>query len=133
MIFHYNIRPIAVILTFFISCTSLTVLAEDDNKKDKNKEKQKKEQVKKSTQEDIGTQVQLKYSENTMYEYGESVEEMANWHIAHNLPKSEKVSKKEEQVITKINRKIIKREKKECRKLQKSIKKGDFQTKSEKE
>jgi len=130
MIFHNNIRPIAVFLTFFIFCTSLTVLAEDDNKKDKNKDKQKKEQVKKNTQEDIGTQVQLKYSENTMYEYGESVEEMANWHIVHNLPKSEKVSKKEEQEITKINRKIIKREKRECKKLQKSIKKGDFQSKS---
>ena len=87
-----------------------------------------KEQVNKNTKEDIGQQVQMKYTENVSPDYEESVEDRANWYISQGLPKPEKVSKKEELEQEKIDRKIIKKERKECKKLQKSIKKGDPQT-----
>jgi hypothetical protein len=61
----------------------------------------------------------------------ETEEDRANWYISQNLPKPEKVCKKEQSELEKINRKIIKKESKECRKLQRSIKRGEFQTDSE--
>ena len=104
------------------------VYANDNGGKNKKSEKSTKEQVSKNTMEDIGLQVQLKYSVNVTPGYEESEEDMANWYITQSLPKPEKVSKKQESELEKINRKIIKKERKECKKLQKSIKKGEIQT-----
>ena len=104
------------------------VYANDNGEKNKNSEKSTREQVSKNTKEDIGLQVQLKYSVNVTASYEESEEDMANWYITQSLPKPEKVCKKQASELDKINRKIIKKERKECKKLQKSIKKGDIQT-----
>jgi hypothetical protein len=108
---------------------SSIVFANDNGGKDKKSEKKNKEQVNKNTKEDIGQQVQMKYSGPVTPAYEESEEDMANWYISQSLPKPEKVSKKEENELEKINRKIIKKERKESKKLQKSIKKGEVQTK----
>lgn len=107
---------------------SSIVFAKDNGGKNKKSDKTPEEQVNKNTKEDIGQQVQMKYTETISPDYEESEEEMANWYISQSLPKPEKVSKKEETEQEKINRKIIKKEKKECKKLQKSLKKSDPQT-----
>ena len=108
---------------------SSIVFANDNGGKDKKSEKKNKEQVNKNTKEDIGQQVQMKYTGTVSPAYEESEEDRANWYISQSLPKSEKVSKKEEIELEKINRKILKKERKACKKLQKSIKKGETQTK----
>ena len=110
--------------------TSSIVFANNDGDKGKKSDKTPKEQVNRNTKEDIGQQVQMKYSETASPDYEESEEDRANWYISQSLPKSEKVSKKEEIEQAKIDRKIIKKERKESKKLQKSIKKGDVQTRS---
>jgi len=107
---------------------SSLVFANDNDGKNKKSDKTPEEQVNKNTNEDIGQQVQMKYTETVSPGYEESEEEMANWYISQSLPKPEKVSKKEEIEQEKINRKIIKKEKKESKKLQKSLKKSDPQT-----
>ncbi len=118
---------IFVILLIFSS----SVIAKDNDGKEKKTENTAEEQVTKNTKEDIGQQVQMKYT-GTITSYSlESEEDRANWYISQSLPKPEKVCKKEEIELAKINRKIIKKERKECKKLQKSIKKGEFQTDSE--
>lgn len=106
-------------------------IANDNGGKNKKTEKSAKEQVNKNTNEDIGQQVQMKYTGTVSPAYEESEEDMANWYISQSLPKPEKVSKKEESELEKINRKIIKKERKECKKLQKAIKKGEIQTRIE--
>ncbi len=107
---------------------SSIVFANDNGGKDKKNEKAHKEKVHKNTEEDIGQQVQMKYAGTITPNSLESEEERANWYISQSLPKPEKVSKKEESEMKKINRKIIKKKRKECNKLQKSIKKGEIQT-----
>lgn len=122
-------KSISVVIIILISCS--ISLANDNGGEDKKTEKTAKEQVDKNTKEDIGQQVQMKYASTTTPNSLESEEDRANWYISQNLPKSEKVCKKEQIELDKINRKIIKRERKECKKLQRSIKKGESQTNSE--
>jgi len=122
-------KSISVVIIILISCS--ISLANDNGGEDKKTEKTAKEQVDKNTKEDIGQQVQMKYASTTTPNSLESEEDRANWYISQNLPKPEKVCKKEQIELDKINRKIIKRERKECKKLQRSIKKGESQTNSE--
>jgi hypothetical protein len=124
-----NLFPKLLSITTILLIISTIVFANNDGGKNKKSDKTPKEQVNKNTKEDIGQQVQMKYSETASPGYEESEEDRANWYISQSLPKPEKVSKKEETEQEKINRKIIKKERKECKKLQKSIKKGDVQTK----
>ena len=124
-----NLFPKLLSITTILLIISTIVFANNDGGKNKKSDKTPKEQVNKNTKEDIGQQVQMKYSETASPGYEESEEDRANWYISQSLPKPEKVSKKEEIEQQKINRKIIKKERKECKKLQKSIKKGDVQTK----
>ena len=119
-------KSISVIIIILFTCS--IVFANDNGGKDKKTEKTAKEQVNKNTKEDIGQQVQMKYTGTATPYDDESVEERANWYISQNLPKPEKVWKKEQIEQEKINKKIIKKERKECKKLQKSIKKGEIQT-----
>ena len=123
-----NLFPKLLLVTTILFVISSIVFANGDGDKDKKSDKTPKEQVNKNTKEDIGQQVQMKYTENVSPYYEESVEDRANWYISQSLPKPEKVSKKEKIEQEKIDRKIIKKERKECKKLQKSIKKGDPQT-----
>jgi hypothetical protein len=124
-----NLFPKLLSITTILLIISTIVFANNDGGKNKKSDKTPKEQVNKNTKEDIGQQVQMKYSETASPGYEESEEDRANWYISQSLPKPEKVSKKEETEQEKINRKIIKKERKECKKLQKSIKKGNVQTK----
>jgi hypothetical protein len=110
---------------------STIVNAKDNDGKENKREKSAKEQVNINTKQDIGEQVQMKYVSTTDPNSLETEEDRANWYISENLPKPEKVCKKEQIELDKINRKIIKKERKECKKLQRSIKKGEFQTNSE--
>ena len=107
---------------------AVQVIAYDNDKKEKGSKSDENEEIRKNTAKDIGTQVQLKYSDNISNDnYDESVETMASWHISQSIPKPEKVSKKEEQQQIKIERKRLKKQKKECRKLQRSRKKDKLQ------
>jgi len=115
-------------VTTVLLIISSIVFANNDGGKDKKSDKTPKEQVNRNAKEDIGQQVQMKYTETASPDYEESEEDRANWYISQSLPKPEKVSKKEELEQEKINWKIIKKERKECKKLQKSLKKGDAQT-----
>ncbi len=124
-----NLFPKLFTITTILLIISSVVLAHDNGRKDKKSDKTPNEQVNKNTKEDIGQQVQMKYTESSSTDYIESEEDRANWYISQSLPKPEKVSKKEELEQEKINRKIIKKERKECKKLQKSLKKGDIQIK----
>jgi len=122
-----NLFPKLFTITTILLIISSVVLAHDNGGKDKKSDKTPNEQVNKNTKEDIGQQVQMKYTESSSTDYIESEEDRANWYISQSLPKPEKVCKKEELEQEKINRKIIKKERKECKKLQKSLKKGDIQ------
>jgi len=122
-----NLFPKLFTITTILLIISSVVLANDNGGKNKKSDKIPNEQVNKNTKEDIGQQVQMKYTESSSTDYIESEEDRANWYISQSLPKPEKVSKKEELEQEKINRKIIKKERKECKKLQKSLKKGDIQ------
>jgi hypothetical protein len=124
-----NLFPKLLSITTILLIISTIVFANNDGGKNKKSDKTPKEQVNKNTKEDIGQQVQMKYSETASPGYEKSEEDRANWYISQSLPKPEKVSKKEETEQEKINRQIIKKERKECKKLQKSIKKGNVQTK----
>ena len=124
-----NLFPKLFTITTILLIISSVVLANDNGGKNKKSDKIPNEQVNKNTKEDIGQQVQMKYTESSSTDYIESEEDRANWYISQSLPKPEKVSKKEELEQEKINRKIIKKERKECKKLQKSLKKGDIQIK----
>jgi hypothetical protein len=118
-----------IIFTSLLLTLVISVMAHDNGTKGKSSKSNHKEQIKKNTEEDIGAQVQLKYSDNTSYNsYDENVETMASWHISQSIPKPEKVSKKEEQQQKKIERKIIRKEKKECRKLRHSLKNNHHQS-----
>jgi hypothetical protein len=120
-----------IILTFLIIIIAVPVMALDNGNKEKTTNTTDKEQIAKNTSEDIGGQVQLKYGENVSnINYEENAETMASWHIAQSIPKSEKVCKKEEHEQNKIERKIIRKEKKECRKLRHAIKKEKLHTNS---
>ena len=108
---------------------AIQVLASDHGEKAKDSKSGKKEHVKKNTKEDIGAQAQLQNNDHVSYSnYDESVESMASWHISQSIPKPEKVSKKEEQQQVKLDRKIIRQEKKACRKLKQSRKKDHLQS-----
>lgn len=122
-----NLFPKLFTITTIFLIISSVVLANDNGGKNKKSDKIPNEQVNKNTKEDIGQQVQMKYTESSSTDYIESEEDRANWYISQSLPKPEKVCKKEELEQEKINRKIIKKERKECKKLQKSLKKGDIQ------
>jgi hypothetical protein len=122
-------KSISVVIVILITCG--IVLANENDGNDKKTEKTAKEQVNKNTKEDIGEQVQMKYANTINPNSMETEEDRANWYISQNLPKPEKVCKKEQSELEKINRKIIKKERKECKKLQRSIKRGEFQTDSE--
>lgn len=122
-----NLFPKLFTITTILLIISSVVLANDNGGKNKKSDKIPNEQVNKNTKEDIGQQVQMKYTESSSTDYIESEEDRANWYISQSLPKPEKVCKKEELEQEKINRKIIKKERKECKKLQKSLKKGDIQ------
>jgi hypothetical protein len=117
----------SVIVILLILCS--IALANDNGEKDKKTDETRKDEVNKNTKEDIGQQVQMKYASTISPNSLECEEDRANWYISQDLPKPEKVCKKEQAELDKINRKIIKKEKKECKKLQKVIKKGDIQTK----
>ena len=128
-----NLFPKLYLVSIILLIVSGICYANDNDGKDKKNKKTASEQVNNtqinnSTKEDIGQQVQMKYTGTVTPGYEESEEDMANWYISQSLPKPEKVSKKEESELDKINRKIIKKERKECKKLQKSIKKGEIQT-----
>lgn len=131
MKFALSPLPKLISATIILLIISSFVIAKDDGNKAKKRDKTPKEDVNKSTKEDIGQQVQLKYTIAVTPAYEETEEDMANWYISQSIPKPEKVSKKEESELEKINRKIIKKERKECKKLQKSIKRGEIQTKVE--
>ena len=119
-----------IIFTVLLIILAVPIMAHDNGENSKKAKSDHKEQIKKNTEEDIGAQVQLNYNDNVSNNYDESVEAMASWHITQSIPKPEKISKKEEQEQVKIERKIIRREKKECRKLQQSLKKNKLQSNS---
>jgi hypothetical protein len=116
-----------VILISLVFATSIPVIAMDGGKKGSKTKTNKENHIEKNTAGDTGNQVNLKYSgdissESTNYE---SEEAMAYRFIEQSIPKTEKITRKEEKEKRKIGLKIIRREKKECKKLLKSIEKNN--------
>ena len=105
-------------------------MAKDGGGEGKKRKMKREIEDKKNTKSVEDIQIKLNSPENISNNVtvGESEESMAYYYISQSLPKTEKVSKQEEKQQKKINRKIINKERKECRKLQKTIRKDNQNT-----
>lgn len=117
---------IIFMILIMVGCSQSLVMAYDGGNKEK-KQKDKGQEVRTGAvivEEDL-LKHGMDISNNSV---DENEEIMASWYIYQSLPKTEKISKIEEKMQKKLTMKIIRQERKECKKLQRSLKKDQKNT-----